>query len=107
MEEGNHEGSSRTGSYKKSKTRRSAQQPESTGEAKCVREHTVAIPLRCRRPRCQRLVYARGLCGSCYSMAYRLVKDDVTSWARLRRAGKIDEPKRDAKEWLLDEKESS
>jgi hypothetical protein len=66
-----------------------------------MRERTIAVPRRCRKPRCQRNAESRGLCGSCYAVARRLVEDNAITWDELLRRGKIDEPRRDAKEWFL------
>ena len=65
------------------------------------RETTVAIRA-CRNPRCQRSARIRGLCGSCYMAAYRLVADEAVSWKELEDAGKVNEQKRAAKNWLLE-----
>lgn len=66
-----------------------------------MKEKFFAASARCRRPSCPRPVYSRGLCSSCYSMAAQLVRDKVTSWDDLRKNGKVAEPVRTAKEWLL------
>ncbi len=65
------------------------------------REMTVVIRA-CKNPRCQRSAKIRGLCGSCYMAAYRLVSDDAVSWKELEDAGKVSEQKRAAKNWLLE-----
>lgn len=68
-----------------------------------VREHTVAmlLPQRCMRPRCPREAKVFGLCRSCYGQARQVVLAGLTTWEELRRNGKVAEPRRTAKEWLL------
>lgn len=65
-----------------------------------MKERTV-LPGRCRRPQCYRQSVSRGLCPSCYQVAYQLVMAGATSWQLLEKTGKAEQPKRNAKEWFL------
>ena len=66
------------------------------------RERTIVVSDRCRRPKCGRPVVARGLCGSCYQIAYLLVADEVTTWKELEDSGKVDARRRNSKAWFLE-----
>ena len=66
------------------------------------REKTVVVSDRCRRPKCGRPVTARGLCASCYQIAYLLVGDEVTTWEELEENGRAEPKRRNAKDWFLE-----
>lgn len=68
-----------------------------------IREHIIAVPAakRCRRPGCLRDAEIRGLCRSDYQTASVLVSEGVVSWEQLEQRGKVDEPRRSVKSWLL------
>lgn len=55
----------------------------------------------CLRPKCNRVAECRGLCGSDYVIANRLVNEGLTTWEELERKGKAEEHKRTAKAWFL------
>lgn len=63
---------------------------------------------KCLRPDCTSPAKHRGLCGSCYSCACRLVKQNKTSWDVLTSTGKAlpaksvaDNASRHVQEWFL------
>jgi hypothetical protein len=66
-----------------------------------MKERTFVAGSRCRRAQCPRLAVSRGLCGSCYQVAYQLVAAGATSWKELETKGKVSEPLRIAKQWFL------
>lgn len=66
-----------------------------------MKERTVAAGSRCRRPQCFRSSVSRGLCGSCYQVAFQLVNIGATTWKDLEVKGKVSEPLRVAKQWFL------
>lgn len=70
-------------------------------KGKRIREKTIAVSVRCRRPSCKRDAVCRGLCRSCYQAAFTLVTSGVTTWEHLERRGKVDEPRASAKGWFL------
>ncbi len=43
---------------------------------------------KCLRPGCWDVFYCRGLCGRDYGIAYRLVHEGRTTWAKLEAAGR-------------------
>lgn len=47
---------------------------------------------KCLNPECQNQDYIRGLCSSCYSSAYGLIKRGKTTWEKLIAEGKAKEP---------------
>jgi hypothetical protein len=67
-----------------------------------VREKAVHRDPRCRNPHCENTSFCRGLCRSCYQKAWELVNDRSSgvTWEKLERAGKCEEIKVSAKEWL-------
>lgn len=66
-----------------------------------MKERTVVAGSRCRRPQCIRGAVSRGLCASCYQVAFQLVNVGATSWKELETKGKVSEPQRIAKQWFL------
>ena len=58
--------------------------------------------MKCRRPDCSEIAVCRGLCGSDYRVAHKLVADGLVEWADLERHGKVASPKRTAKVWFLE-----
>lgn len=51
-----------------------------------------------------RATYARGLCVSCYRLAWRLVKEGLTTWLKLENAGKANPCRQGAtqqRDWIL------
>lgn len=67
-----------------------------------MKERTVLAGGRCRRPQCWRGAMSRGLCGSCYQVAYQLVTSGATTWEELEKRGKADSLRRNAKSWFLE-----
>lgn len=43
---------------------------------------------KCLNPSCTNEAYARGLCKSCYGIAYRIVQDGIKTWEDLEEQGK-------------------
>ncbi len=58
--------------------------------------------VKCRRPECDEIAVCRGLCGSDYRVAHKLVSDGLVEWTDLERHGKVAAPKRTAKVWFLE-----
>ena len=61
---------------------------------------------KCLNPKCIRMANARGLCGSCFTVANRIVKERLITWAELESAGKAipkvaQKKTGTVKEWLL------
>ena len=61
---------------------------------------------KCLNPNCNRAAHCRGLCNSCYQVAFSLVKRGKTTWENLESAGKskpaIKQSPSKATEWLLE-----
>ena len=67
---------------------------------------------KCLNPNCERKQKSRGLCGSCYDIAARLVREHRVTWEELEQAGKVREAgpvyrKTNTTKWLLTGKEKS
>jgi len=61
-----------------------------------------SLAAKCLNPGCSRAPMRRGLCDSCYHIAHKLVRCEVTTWKRLAEEGKILPPKKGhTQEWLL------
>ena len=63
----------------------------------------------CLYPDCNALPFARGLCGTHYQAAFRLVKAGDTTWEKLERQGKAEAPRVRGKDlakaaWFLGKK---
>jgi hypothetical protein len=59
--------------------------------------------MKCLNPNCDRKQVRRGLCNSCYQMAWRLVAQGRTTWGLLEKAGKArGSPGRGKMEWFLE-----
>ena len=49
---------------------------------------TMTAPI-CKRPGCGKPAKVRGLCRTCYQMAYRLIRLGRATWAGLEDSGKV------------------